>query len=382
MAPFDELQREHERLLEKAEAADIAEVIAYIDRARALSAQVGDPRERDQLRANLRYWASYAYDRNGTYPTTTLLPAAIAKSIAPPPIPEPKIEEVVPAPRPMWPWLIGAVTVAVVVIAALASQFALGSPAPGPTNSSTTQAGAGTTRWPLSATTDLYDKPGSDDTAQVLGRIQAGSEFYAVARTADDRWLKITTVDAVNGWITAAGSGVTEAAFRQLPVAAIVIASTSTPTATPTPPSTATVTPFSSATAVASAGDEPTATAPPPTPTRAVLLLTPTRAGQKPATPAGPEPPSNTLPLQVNYQVVTYGPSPFNAEAWVIEIQLTATGGDNRYVFWADGQRLAGDRYTLDGAACRAAAFTIGATSGGQAVRREVTLKSPLAKCQ
>ncbi len=126
-----------------------------------------------------------------------------------------------------------------------------------------------------------------------------------------------------------------------------------------------------SATAAASAGDEPTK---PPTP-----RPTATRAAQKPATPESP--PNNTLPLQVNYQVVTYGPSPFNAEAWVIEIQLTATGGDNRYVFWADGQRLDGDHYTIDGAACRAAAFTIGATSGGQAVRRDVTLKSPLPKC-
>ncbi|MBI5566155.1 MAG: hypothetical protein HY870_14760 [Chloroflexi bacterium] len=373
MTPFDELQREHEQLLEQ---ADVAAVVAYIDRARAQAAQIGDPRERDQLRANLRYWASYVYDRNGTYPATTLLPAAMGKSIVPPPTPEPIIKEAAPAPRPVWPWLIGIAVIAVIVAATYLAQFGLMQPAPAPlltpTGTSAQGGNAGITDrlQPLSTTTDLYDKPGSDAAAQMLGRMQAGSEFYAIARTADRRWLKITTVDEVSGWIRAADSGIDNAALEQLPEAAVVIVST--PTSTPVPTSTP----------AAAAGDGPTPTVPLPTSTKAALRATSTPAGQKPATPTGPEPPSNAVPLQVNYQIMTYGPSPFNAAAWVIDVQLLAAGGDNRYVFWVNGQRLAADRYTIDGVACRAASFTIGATSGGQAVRRDVTLKSPLTTCQ
>ncbi len=369
MTPFDELQREHERLLEGTNAAELTAVTAYIDRARAQAARIGDPRERDQLRANLRYWASVVYDRSGTYPATTLLPAAVAKAIESPATPQSGGEAVSPMPRSIWPWVIGLGVVVLAMLVVYVSQFGLMRPAPGPTNSSTARPAPGADRWPLSATTDLYDKPGSEMTAQVLGRMQAGSEFYAVARTADGQWLKITTVDEISGWIKAADSGVKDEVLKQLPAAAVVIASTSTPTATP----------FPSATPVASAGDVATAIALPPTSTPWVPQPTPTRAGQKPVTPV---PPPNALPLQVNYQVVTYGPSPFNAEAWVTEIRLTAVGGDNHYVFWVNGQRLDGDQYTVDGVACRAVSVTVGATSGGQAVRRDVTLKSPLTKCQ
>lgn len=377
MTPFDELQREHEQLLEK---ADVSDVVGYIDRARTLAAQIGDPRERDQLRANLRYWASYVYDRNGTYPSTTLLPAAIAKSIVPPP--EPDKEKRVAAPPAQWRWLIGGALVVVIVVAILLPQFNMMSPtAPSQATPGVTVTIINVTERlrSLPTTTDLYDKPGNEPTAQLLGRLQASSQFYAIARTTDELWLKITTVDAVNGWIKATASGVTSVELGQIPSAAIVIVSSPTATHIPFPTSTAYVT--LDATGAAGAGDEPTnQPTPPPTPTRAVQRATPTLAGQY--TPTGPIEPPNMLPLQVNYQVVTYGPSPFNAEAWVIEVQLTATGGDNRYVFWVDGQRLEGDRYTVDGVACRAMSFTIGATSGGQAVRRDVTLKSPLPKCQ
>ena len=94
--------------------------------------------------------------------------------------------------------------------------------------------------------------------------------------------------------------------------------------------------------------------------------------------------PPNALPLQVDYRVLTYGPSPFNAEAWVIQLSILANGGDGNYVYWVDGQRLVDPYhvYVVEGIACRSATVTLGVTSDGQAARREVTLKSPLAKCQ
>ena len=373
MTPFDELQREHTRLLENTETVELAAIAAYIDRVRSQSGQIGDPRERDQLRANLRYWASVVYDRSGTYPTTTLLPAAIAKSVGPV-APEEKAKPV-PAPA-RWPWLIGLGAIFIVAVLLL-PQLSMLRPAPAQpsdlaTATTVTGSAAAQPRL-LPTTTELYDKPGSDPAAQLLGRMQAGAKFYAIARTADGQWLKITTVDQTSGWIQTADSGADRDLLTQLPEAAIVIAPTSTFTATP-PPTT---------TSAASAGDEPTATFAPPTPTRVALRATPTRSAIVGPTQPPPLPP-NALPLLVNYQVLTYGPSPFNAEAWVIELQVLASGGDGYYVYWVNGQRLADQsgRYTVEGVACRAAAVTIGATSNGQAVRRDVTLKSPLPACQ
>lgn len=316
MAPFDELQREHERLLEKAEAADIAEVIAYIDRARALSAQVGDPRERDQLRANLRYWASYAYDRNGTYPTTTLLPAAIAKSIAPP-IPEPDdVKPPTPA-RPIWLWLLAAAVIVAVSVLALTTVLSQ-------------TAAPQITPVPLP-----IDRP---------------------------------TATALSFTPTPLPAATLVPAFTQAPLPAAT-ATAVVPTLTPPP----------SSTAAASAGDEPTLAPLSPTP-----KPTSTLAGHKPVTPTGPIVPPNALPLQVDYRVLTYGPSPFNVEAWVIQLSLFANGGNGTYVYWVDGQRLTDPYgvYVVEGIACRSATVTLGVTSDGQAARREVTLKSPLAKCQ
>ena len=80
MTIFQDLQAEHEALLNQREAPSdpaqfITEVRRYIDRVCAGAADVSAPRERDQLRAILRFWAAYVYDKTGTYPDTTLRPA-------------------------------------------------------------------------------------------------------------------------------------------------------------------------------------------------------------------------------------------------------------------------------------------------------------------
>ena len=243
MTPFDELQHEHERLLDQVNAAaDPAQIVpaaqSYIERARTAATQISDPRQRDQLRANLRYWASFVYDHRGAYPNTGLLPATTLP----------------PAPR--------------------------------------------LSRWRV--------------------------------------WLMLIS----GGVVTL--------------LAVIVLLTTVTLPAAILPP--------------------------PPTPTMIPVPLRFTPIFIR-LTPEAIQIMPQALPVQISYQVVTFGPSPFDPDAWVIDIQLLATGGDNHYVFWVNGQRLAGDRYTIDGAACRAATLTMGATSNGQALRREVTLKSPLATC-
>lgn len=80
MSMYETLQTEHQKLLDQQDAsgdakAMLAAVRAHIERVKTEAAQVGDPRDRSQLRANLRYWASYVFDQTGEYPDTTLRPA-------------------------------------------------------------------------------------------------------------------------------------------------------------------------------------------------------------------------------------------------------------------------------------------------------------------
>jgi uncharacterized membrane protein YsdA (DUF1294 family) len=79
MNKLEELQAEHQKLLEEYEANhDSNELLnavhSYIKRVRVEAELVPLPRDRDQLRANLRFWASFIFDKTGIYPETTLWP--------------------------------------------------------------------------------------------------------------------------------------------------------------------------------------------------------------------------------------------------------------------------------------------------------------------
>ncbi len=52
-------------------------VTGYITEVKASSPTIGAPREREQLRANLRYWGSYVYEQTGSFPSTDLAPASV-----------------------------------------------------------------------------------------------------------------------------------------------------------------------------------------------------------------------------------------------------------------------------------------------------------------
>lgn len=82
MSKYALLQTEHQRLLERKEAGESAPELLravqdYIEHCKSEAADVSDPRDRSQLRANLRYWGSYVFEQTGLYPDTTLLPAKI-----------------------------------------------------------------------------------------------------------------------------------------------------------------------------------------------------------------------------------------------------------------------------------------------------------------
>jgi hypothetical protein len=89
MSKFKELQDQHVRLLERHEKHKespelLKEVREYTEQVINASREISDSRERNQLRANLRFWGSYIYDRTGTYPNLSLLPSE-AKTETPSP---------------------------------------------------------------------------------------------------------------------------------------------------------------------------------------------------------------------------------------------------------------------------------------------------------
>jgi hypothetical protein len=79
VASYADLQMEHQALLARLDrgekpAALLEPVRSFIARATAQSANISSARDRDQLRANLRFWGSFVFDHAGVYPDTTLRP--------------------------------------------------------------------------------------------------------------------------------------------------------------------------------------------------------------------------------------------------------------------------------------------------------------------
>ncbi|MBP6786030.1 MAG: hypothetical protein KA170_00475 [Candidatus Promineofilum sp.] len=103
MTTFATLQTQHEQLLARQDGLPegdlrrrtpaalelLEDARRYTAEAIAQSDQVTDPRERDLLRAYLRYWATFIYDGSGVFPKTDLRPAALSGREAAPPTPTP-----------------------------------------------------------------------------------------------------------------------------------------------------------------------------------------------------------------------------------------------------------------------------------------------------
>jgi len=81
---FRTLQNLHESLLQKQQSVTQAsqqgfgrEVREYIEQAKRAGSYISSTRDRDQIRANLRYWANYIYGLDGVFPNTELAPSTI-----------------------------------------------------------------------------------------------------------------------------------------------------------------------------------------------------------------------------------------------------------------------------------------------------------------
>lgn len=96
MNHFSELQSQHETLLQQESVGNqiLAAVQAYIEDVRFKSSDVSLPQEREQLRANTRYWGSYVYKQTGNFPNTELAPFSgeiVEETAVSPAIPKPII---------------------------------------------------------------------------------------------------------------------------------------------------------------------------------------------------------------------------------------------------------------------------------------------------
>lgn len=76
MRRFRELQSKHEKLIkaEQSHALTIEIVQNFYNEIIQSSKNISSPGDRDQLRAYLRYWANYIYEKTQTYPKGELLP--------------------------------------------------------------------------------------------------------------------------------------------------------------------------------------------------------------------------------------------------------------------------------------------------------------------
>ena len=261
MTKFDELQQTHQHLLDRmGEVADkatfVREVQDYVSQVCDEAVDVPAPRDRDQLRANLRYWASYLYDTTGTYPNTTLRPAwpvaagTRETNATPPEAPAPAAPAALPPQAPA---------------------------APSAAPPSTTTWAPGWRTWLLA----------------VIVVLMLGVMYL---------WVR---------------------------------ANPQTGSASNTGPGAEIVRP-------------------------------------------GPGNQGQTLTLM--WHVVTAGPSPFNPNTWVARIELSATGGNDEYIFWINGQRLpeaSNNQFTVESQGCQPVSQYIGVTSGGQSARQELVIYPP-----
>ncbi len=128
MTTFQDLQTQHEQLLTRHEADEDtpqfwADVQHFIEHVRIAAEDIAAPRDRDQLRAILRFWSSYVYTKTGAYPDTTIRPATSSagaeSSESVPPETKPEVPEA--EWKPGWRTYL----LAAVVLALLIGMFAL-----------------------------------------------------------------------------------------------------------------------------------------------------------------------------------------------------------------------------------------------------------------
>ena len=424
MTKFEELQAEHQRLLNQVEAKGnpaelLSAVDAYLERVRVDAQFVPAPRDRDQLRANLRFWASYVFDKTGTYPDTTLRPTTLTNepSIIPP---EALLQRWL---RPAGVLAGGVIVLSVLILAVALISRGTDANVPLPTPVATTIAIAETrtatpalptavattiataeskTATPVPPTAikrtlapsillipaaQLTPKPtllpqqelgvgggGGDFPLLSAHAVQNGSSCANRSITlAFDRQQSLTSEDdsAIQVQFTRVGTGeqIISSTLNRHEAATIDVSMLGTQSNVSLLIQAEAQNLIFASVLVPFAAD-----------CTGNQVLVDYRLDQQTVSTLLPPLPANQN-LDLNWFVLTWGPSPFD-ENWVAELKLQATGGDGHYVFWADNARLNGDQVVIQIPPCQLAQMTIGVTSGGERMRRNVMLMSPIFVCR
>jgi hypothetical protein len=408
---FADLQAEHRALLDglpKGRPTDeyVGSVLAFIARATAEAANIPASRDRDQLRANLRFWASYVFDQTGAYPDTTLRPSLLADSgpgAAPPPVP----------PRPWSRVLLAAIGGSLCLATALCAGLVLSQgPAWGLFGPTATALDRPTVR-PPSATPDqsltpgaivptLATTPGStpDETpitvpasATPTPTRVGGASTPGPTELPSRRTLMLADVSQGPG---------PDCAFRTVQVSLDAAGRLSPDQVrgalaelrlpgSQEPDAIAEVGPNGASLEIFAPNQEGepvllSVAHPGLTFSSVVLQFQPGCAGNlaqvryvaAEAPSALPAQPPAVAGLELGWTLITWGPAPQDDGTWIAQLELFANGGDGHYIFW-DGAGLSTGQpeILLSQRACAAAHRTVGVSSGGVSLLRELILQAP-----
>jgi hypothetical protein len=400
MTKYEELQSEHQQLLKRSEAERdsdelLGAVRAYIERARVEAEAIPAPRDRDQLRANLRFWASFVYEKSGTYPETALRPAS---GQAPAPTPAPS------AWHKQW-WVWGLVAVLVLLVAYTLSGTGLYGAA-GPAALTDTPHPPTSTPVPtftaIPTITPSYTpiKPATSIPVSPVFTPSSTSTRLPVVFTPTPepgaggngytRKQLVAVVSAqpnpngcaknLNLSFDRAGKAATEklGVVQLSQVGSGKVASTSRLSRDATRLS-LDLGAAESNQAYLVQIDHPDLTV-----SNVIVQFTNdceqsqvnvSYVVQDAPSLLAAEPPRNPN-LLLDWRLVMWGPSPFGS-TWVAQLTLQAKGGSGQYIFWADGKRLPDNQLMVEGQPCQAAHSLVGVTSGGESALRELALQAP-----
>ncbi len=432
MTRFEELQQTHQHLLDRmGEVTDktefVREVQDYVSQVCEEAADVPAPRDRDQLRANLRFWASYVYDATGTYPNTTMRPPRVDSISNAPPIPStPQPWPAAAAPRRM---IIGVGIVIAVVglicvglilvlsglgpatgivanpagqatIAAVATQSAT-TPTPPNTSVPTKTAAPArvtpvvpATKTPLPTATPAIlvttypNAPTLDlitPTPGVLIPVTGGGPLVWIATSTAGlpeggcgrRAVLVTLpAGAFDAELSLIGSGeVVARATLDASENAVSFDLSQRPRTTSYLLQVTDLEPQSprvfASVIIYFAADC----------SRDVQAIKYVEAPEELRATINPSSPNPALPLR--WYLATWGPAPSSGvpENWVTQIMLLASGGNGYYVYFANNEALPANSSTAQNKSCQPISQTVGVTSNGLASSKTALIMSPFPEC-
>ena len=405
MSDYPELQAEHQRLLAQREAGGDPQALlqaaqAYIAQARVAAEGIAAPRDRDQLRANLRFWAAFVFDQTGAYPDTTLRPSLSPLGPASRPRPSPWWQH-------WWVWGLIAVGLTLLIVgginlmgekAPVTETPITGTPTtssgteptdtPPPTDAPTITATPTPTGTPTPTSTPT-PSPTPTPTPTPLpptftptptpraqeSRLQMLATVATVANKCEKRVLTVTfdrrSLDVL-------GKDNSTVITLRLPGSDKILDQRQIS-------SSATSATFDLS-YLGRANDLTVILeiAQPGTTSSSVIVEFPADCSRNETTVAYKAERSASLiaaprfadNLSLAWDLLTWGPSP-SGDTWAAKVRLRGSGGNGQYIYWVDGQPLEGDLLIIEEPACEEARRAIAVSSGGEVVLQELVLVSP-----